>query len=391
MSSLRGMAIRWFGRAARLGAGLAVAAAMGLGLGVASGETSSWEQRIDPAPKARPAPTAKQPSKVKSQPVGSKDGPAARLPTTMGKVASPLGPSLGPSTIPDGSVAKAGTDPAYDAFEQGKYLTALALALDLAKTGDVPAHTLVGRIHAEGLGVAKDAATAAKWYARAAELGDVEAAVGLGAMFATGTGVEKDHAQAARYFEKAAATGHAVASYNLALLFLSGKGKPENPQRGFGLMGYAAEKGVTAAQYDLGTLYATGTGTEPNAFEAAKWFARAANRGHGEAEVEFASILLKKHDLSPEEAAKIQKRGFALLQSAASKGMPVALNRLARCYANGVGVAADQLEAAKWHIIAKSVGVEDEALDKLVAKLSRADKAKAEKAAGEWRDRVLLE
>ncbi len=40
-----------------------------------------------------------------------------------------------------------------------------------ARRDDPQAHTLIGRIYAEGLGVPKDEGTAARWYARAAELG----------------------------------------------------------------------------------------------------------------------------------------------------------------------------------------------------------------------------
>ena len=68
----------------------------------------------------------------------------------------------------------------------------------------------------------------------------------------------------------------------------------------------------------------------------------------------------------------------------------MAQNRLARCYAHGAGVEMNVVEAAKWHLIAKSGGVADESLDKIVAKLSKADRARAEKAAGDWRDRSQI-
>ena len=68
----------------------------------------------------------------------------------------------------------------------------------------------------------------------------------------------------------------------------------------------------------------------------------------------------------------------------------VAQNRLARCYANGAGVETNLVEAAKWHLIAKAAGETDANLDKIVAKLSKADRAKAQKAADEWRDRMQV-
>jgi len=48
------------------------------------------------------------------------------------------------------------------------------------------------------------------------------------------------------------------------------------------------------------------------------------------------------------------------------------------------------VEAAKWHLIAKSGGLTDEGLEKMLSKLSKADRGKAEKAAEEWRDRAQI-
>lgn len=348
-------------------------------------ETSGWQQRLAPASKREPKPG----TKVRSSKVDPSQAPKASL----GRVVGPAPrASLGPTTVPTQADAAApGSDAAYEAFDQGKYLTALAIAAKQAEAGDAVAHTLVARIHAEGLGVAQDAKLAAQWYARGAELGDPEAALGLGTLFARGDGVAQNYAKAAELFEKAAMTGHAEAAYNLALLFLAGKGKPELPHRGFMLMSYAAEKGITPAMYDLGTLYATGTGTSANVFEAAKWIGKAASAGYPEAEIEFAIILLKDHDVPADQREKLRRRGFELLASAARKGIAVAQNRLARCHQEGIGTPKDPVEAAKWHLVAKSGGFEDAALDKLVGSLPRADRQKATAAAAEWREQALLE
>ena len=356
----------------------------------AKAETSSWQQRVSPA--AAPRLETKGGTKVQSRKVDPSQVPKGSLaPGLAGKASRP---SLGPTTLPvrdSTDVPGPGSDPAYEAFDQGKYLTALAIAARQAQQGDAIAHTLVARIHAEGLGVPQDNKLAAQWYARGAQLGDVEAALGLGALHARGNGVPQDYAKAAELFETAARKGHAEGAYNLALLFLAGKGKPESPHRGFMLMQYAAEKGVTAAMYDVGTLYATGVGTTANAFEAAKWIGKAANAGHPEAEVEFAVILLKNHEVPPDQLEKLRRRGVELLLSASRKGLAVAQNRLARCHLDGIGTARDKLEAAKWHLVAKAGGHEDAGLDKLVAELSRADRLKATAAAAEWREQTLLE
>jgi hypothetical protein len=194
--------------------------------------------------------------------------------------------------------------------------------------------------------------------------------------------VAKDRAAAAKMFEAAAARRHPLANYNLALLFLRGDGKPENPYRAFMHMRFAAEQGVMLAQYDLGTLYSTGTGVDADAFEAARWIGKAAAAGHPEAEVDYAVMLFRGHGVPPDP-----KRGAAFFRAAAEKGVAVAQNRLARCYANGAGVEKSAFEAARWHLIAKAGGIEDEGLEKVLAGLSKADQTKAQRAAVEWREK----
>jgi uncharacterized protein len=46
------------------------------------------------------------------------------------------------------------------------------------------------------------------------------------------------------------------------------------------------------------------------------------------------------------------------------------------------------VQGAKWYLLAKAGGVEDEGLEKVLAQLSSADRSKAQKAANEWRDRA---
>jgi len=53
-------------------------------------------------------------------------------------------------------------------------------------------------------------------------------------------------------------------------------------------------------------------------------------------------------------------------------------------------VQTNLVDAAKWHLIAKSGGLTDEGLEKMLSKLSKADRGKAEKAAEEWRDRAQI-
>jgi TPR repeat protein len=370
-------------------------------------ESSSWSSGTLTTPAQRPGgpkllkkdagkPTAKtgNPPAAAVQPTigpGPKFAPSTTAPVNSLPVIAPSKPPLPAATSSPADAtstiakARASDDAAYEAFEQGRYLTALDLARAAAEKGEPSAHMLIGRIYQDGLGVAVDPVLAAKWFRRGAELGDVESMFSFGLMLAEGEGIQKNRAGAGQMLEEAAQRGHALANYNLALLFLTGDGKPQNPHRAAAHLQFAEEAGVAAAQYDLATLYATGTGVTPSAFTASDWLRRAAEAGHTDAEIEYAIWLFQGRGVPVSQSA-----GAMYFRSAAEKGSPVAQNRLARCYAHGAGIQANPIEAAKWHLIAKAGGLADKQLEDLVAKLSRADRAKAQLAADEWIEKSRL-
>lgn len=360
-------------------------AALAIATPLPAQETSSWSTGVTTPEKRQGGPKLLRGDGTRAQPKGSQPAPADTLLPGGVSTFRPGPPAI---STHDKTTRPSGDDAAYEAFDQGKYLTALELAQKAAEAGDPPAHTLVGRIHQEGLGVAPDPVLAARWYRRGAELGDREAMFSFGVILAEGLGVKKDRAGAAQMFEAAAQRGHAIANYNLALLFLHGDGKPENPYRALAHMRFAAENNIVVAQYDLGTLYATGTGLPENradALEAARWIGRAAAAGHADAEFEYAVMLYRGMGLEAD-----RPKALSYLKSAAEKGLPMAQNRLARVLANGLGTNRDTLEAAIWHLVAKAQGFADPDLDAVVAKMPRAERRRAEQAAEQRRDVLAI-
>jgi TPR repeat protein len=97
--------------------------------------------------------------------------------------------------------------------------------------------------------------------------------------------------------------------------------------------------------------------------------------------VEYGVMLFKGEGVAVDEA-----RAAGLFRKAAEQGNPVAQNRLARLYANGVVVAADPVQAAKWHLLAREAGVSDFSLDLVLAKLTKEQREAADKAVEEWRN-----
>jgi TPR repeat protein len=347
-------------------------------------DTSSWSSGPAKKGETKLLRSERQPQR----PAGTSVHPITAQPTgtllPFQKPATITGSGVfGASIVPRS--AGGGNDPAYDAFDQGRYLTAFELATKAAEKGDPQAHTLIGRLYQEGLGVAADPVVAATWYRRGAELGDVEGTFAFAVMLAEGDGLQRNRAGAADLFERAAAQGHVLANYNLGLLYLRGDGKPENPARAALHLRYAAERGIPQAQHDLATLYATGTGVAADAAEAAGWMERAAEQGNVDAQLEFGVWLFQGRGVSAS-----QSRGVLFFRAAAEQGSVVAQNRLARAYAFGAGVPADVEQAALWHLIARAGGLEDARLDEIVKGLPRDKQAALRRQAEEWREAASL-
>jgi TPR repeat protein len=82
--------------------------------------------------------------------------------------------------------------------------------------------------------------------------------------------------------------------------------------------------------------------------------------------------------------AKDETAAAELLKKAAQKGSPIAQNRLAHILAVGRGLAADPVEAVKWHLVSKAAGASDFKLDEFVRQQQPDIRSAGEKAAQPW-------
>lgn len=140
------------------------------------------------------------------------------------------------------------------AYESGDYAGALKEWLPLAENDDLAAMRNVGQMYRLGLGVPKDAATAAKWYRRAAEMNFDRAQANLAALYLVGDGVPQDFKEAARWFDAAARQGHVLSQYNLAVLYERGLGVAQSDARALGWYNLAARAGHSEALERLSQL-----------------------------------------------------------------------------------------------------------------------------------------
>ena len=271
-------------------------------------------------------------------------------------------------------------DPAYAAFDAGRYMEAMKLAEAAAAKGDGPSYTMLGQLYEQGLGVPQNFAKAAEYYAKGAAIGDVDSLFSLGVMLAAGQGIKQNKSQAAQFFELAAAKNHPIALYNLALIYADGSERPQDLRKAAEFLEKAANLDHAPAQYDLAGFYKEGRAIAPDDKKYLYWLGRAAEGGLPAAELEYGIALFQGYGITPPS----QKAGIAMIRRAAEKGNPVAQNRLARAYAYGAGVEVNMVEAAKWHLLSRHVGLSDFKLDQIVGGLNADDRKKAEKAAFDY-------
>lgn len=108
----------------------------------------------------------------------------------------------------------------------------------------------------------------------------------------------------------------------------------------------AAEQGHLEAQKQLGKMHAQGRGVERNPSLAAEWYRKAAEQGSAEVQYDFGIYLLDK--FSDER----QKRAEALdwIQRSAGQGYAEAQFRLGIFYSGGQNVPKNDKLAARWYL-----------------------------------------
>ncbi|WP_051089705.1 tetratricopeptide repeat protein [Amorphus coralli] len=276
--------------------------------------------------------------------------------------------------------AEPGVDRAFGAYQRGFFLTSLSYALYRAEAGEPTAQTLMGVLMEDGRAIGRDYAAAADWFRLASDQGDTAASYRLALLYLAGDGVEQDKAEAAKLFRMAADAGNPDAAYNLAILTLEGSGGLErDAQAAAKLLQTSSDARNADATYALALLYDAGEGVVPDDRRATALLLEAAEGGNVPAQVEYAIRLFKGvGTLANERVAA------AWFERAAHSGNPVAMNRLARLYANGRGVELDKIEAIKWHLIARSRGLSDIWLDSYMEAQPDEDRAEARRRARTW-------
>lgn len=246
-------------------------------------------------------------------------------------------------------------DPAFGAFQRGLYKTAYNLALVRAENGDPAAQTLVAEILSRGLGMARDEAGAAKWYARASEQGISEAQFQYALMLLDGRFVKKDQQAAYALMQAAAEAGNRLAQFNFAQMLVDRESGAKGLEKAVSYYQRAADAGLADAQYAMAQIHANGVGGKArDEKEARRWLVLAARQNFDTAQLDLGTWLIDGRG-----GERNLKEGFAWMRRAAVGGNVAAQNRLAKLYMKGLGVEPDSVSAAAWYILARRAGLTD--------------------------------
>ena len=197
----------------------------------------------------------------------------------------------------------------------------------------------LGRLYYEGKGINKDYEKAKEFFTKSAAQNVLAADFMLGTMAEKGLAGPVDYLEAERRYLNVATKGHLEAQIKLADLYYDlklGKDKKGNATPWYLK---AAENGDLHSQYRVAVMYYNGK----YYYAAKKWFQKAADRNHANAQ----SYLGYMYD-SGLGGSKNMKRAFELYQKSAKNGDRVGMYNLASCYYSGLGTGKNIYLAKTW-------------------------------------------
>ncbi|SFL69038.1 tetratricopeptide repeat protein [Methylobacterium pseudosasicola] len=179
---------------------------------------------------------------------------------------------------------------------------ALAKVKQAALDGDGTAIWDLATREADGRGMPRDLAVAAKLFEKLAVAGYAPAQYKLAGHYEKGSGLVRDLDKAKLWYGRAAEQGHARSMHNLAVLYAenpAANGKPDFASAASWFR-QGAEFGVRDSQYNLAVLYARGLGLTQDLVQSYAWFSAAAAQGDDDAAKKRDDVANK---LSPADLA----------------------------------------------------------------------------------------
>lgn len=141
-------------------------------------------------------------------------------------------------------------------------------------------------------------------------------------------------------------------AFNLGAAHINGFGVEPNHTEEFKWFMKAAQGGHIQAQHNIGEMYRLGQSVEVDYAQALRWYSMAIEQGFDESMVSLAQMYLAGQGVqsNPEKA-------FQLMSNAANKGLAKAQYNLAGFYFQGIGTPVDRRTALSWYRKAAEQGI----------------------------------
>ena len=189
------------------------------------------------------------------------------------------------------------------------------------------------------------------WLRRAAEDGNTDAQWQLGCHYEMGDceGIEKDYQQALYWYQRGAEF-NSDCTFSLAKMYRDGKGVEKNTKlyEYWYLRANAMFSDRINDRYKLAGMYETGNDfVSQDIYQAQRWYRRAANRGHSEAQYHLGKICMGDKDY---------QQAIFWLKKSAERDNLLAAQTLGVIYRDGVPeIEKDEKEAEIWERKAKEI------------------------------------
>ena len=158
------------------------------------------------------------------------------------------------------------------------------------ESGDPVAHYLFGRLKESTPRDQRDLNGAQHSFRIAAAAGHRDAQFALAALLAQSPAV-RDKKDALEWLVRAHASGHKEAANRLGEMYRDGEGDLQQNEKARAIFESAARHGNVDAMYNLAQMLNEGLGGPRETGDALKWYAQAADEGHGKA-MEVVEVLL---------------------------------------------------------------------------------------------------
>ena len=245
----------------------------------------------------------------------------------------------------------------------GDFLQALRR---LGEGGNAYVMFRLGRLYANGIGVARDDTEAVRWYRMGASAGNLNATTALAMALIEGRGATKDEQEGLRLLRGAAEGDNHEALHWLGVILGQGKLVSKDTGEATRLLTRAAEAGHVPSMLDLASLYNSAEGGAADPAKAAFWYKRAADLGSSAGMVNLGFMHQQGKGVEHNDITAV-----ALYRKAAAEGNSTGIHNLAAMLDSGRGVPRKDPEQAA-DLILRALEMRNEFSYKQMTQNSRA-------------------